>query len=671
MPFSGPTYSLPAGAIIPPGTPLDAIVQHNSPLQDIETALNLLSASTTVVTSRTAISTIDTSKTTTVLLYEGLRSGCWEWKAGDYSAQVTADTRQGMYVQSSFTAPTLGCWVRRRYDVYIDIGWFGVAGTGQSADGDDGLGINAAISMLRTFGSQAGLGGFNLRVTGRGRMYYHTTPINATLITNARNCTIEEMYLISACTGHIAFCGVGCQFIEFRHIFIQGVVANPPDWGFVFGRRDDGGPGPFPISNGIRFHQCEFTGDFKYAGFVNNGAEVFHCGDLRGQNGYPSASKCGSFIGGSSATLARTVGAFPSSPYIAIAQSVHSCGDIKIDNHNIQMGKYATKTITNISSANPMVITMAPADLLDLVTTYGLANDKEVIIETCTGTGGVVETRHADVLPGKTVIVKAINTGAGTFQCHEHKTGGAPGTIGAYDGTVLTGTFAAATLTLPTGPSIILGTGCGLLHSDGYLVSYSREAILIDLTDDNNWAWNIHINGHMEPVKDHIVRFIGGGVAPARIVTGFSLTVDNSIVQQSHIIMDQTTQPVIFFNPKIHFSSAATNPKDGLFSNPQFAEIRCGDLMVPDVTMFQALTSYADFTGDFGVMNLLDRRYVSAGEFWVKQQKVIGVPVGGWIDPTGSFSRATFDTTTVTTANLAQRVYGLIKDLKTHGLLKT
>jgi hypothetical protein len=41
----------------------------------------------------------------------------------------------------------------------------------------------------------------------------------------------------------------------------------------------------------------------------------------------------------------------------------------------------------------------------------------------------------------------------------------------------------------------------------------------------------------------------------------------------------------------------------------------------------------------------------------------------GWTAPTGTASRATFDTATVTTAELAQRVHALIDDLTTHGLI--
>lgn len=50
--------------------------------------------------------------------------------------------------------------------------------------------------------------------------------------------------------------------------------------------------------------------------------------------------------------------------------------------------------------------------------------------------------------------------------------------------------------------------------------------------------------------------------------------------------------------------------------------------------------------------------------------KVLGVQQTGWTtDPTGTLTRTTFDSTTVTLANLAARVAALIVDLRTHGLV--
>jgi len=57
--------------------------------------------------------------------------------------------------------------------------------------------------------------------------------------------------------------------------------------------------------------------------------------------------------------------------------------------------------------------------------------------------------------------------------------------------------------------------------------------------------------------------------------------------------------------------------------------------------------------------------------WFVRGNKIIGARITGWADPTGTLSRATFDQSTVTLPQLAQRVAQLVLDLKAHGLLGT
>lgn len=49
--------------------------------------------------------------------------------------------------------------------------------------------------------------------------------------------------------------------------------------------------------------------------------------------------------------------------------------------------------------------------------------------------------------------------------------------------------------------------------------------------------------------------------------------------------------------------------------------------------------------------------------------QVVRARVTGWGTPTGTTTKTAFDTATVTTSQLAERVKGLIEDLKTHGLI--
>jgi hypothetical protein len=55
--------------------------------------------------------------------------------------------------------------------------------------------------------------------------------------------------------------------------------------------------------------------------------------------------------------------------------------------------------------------------------------------------------------------------------------------------------------------------------------------------------------------------------------------------------------------------------------------------------------------------------------YYLNNVKVLGARITGWGAPTGTASRATFDTSTVTHATLSQVVKALIDDLRTHGVI--
>jgi hypothetical protein len=59
----------------------------------------------------------------------------------------------------------------------------------------------------------------------------------------------------------------------------------------------------------------------------------------------------------------------------------------------------------------------------------------------------------------------------------------------------------------------------------------------------------------------------------------------------------------------------------------------------------------------------------STNYFMVGTNPVVGSRKTGWAAPTGTATRSTFATSTVTTAQLAERVKALIDDLTTHGLI--
>lgn len=74
--------------------------------------------------------------------------------------------------------------------------------------------------------------------------------------------------------------------------------------------------------------------------------------------------------------------------------------------------------------------------------------------------------------------------------------------------------------------------------------------------------------------------------------------------------------------------------------------------------------------GAYNVMVNIDDA-TSGGGYAVADTKVVGARVTGWGAATGTPTRTTFATTTVTTEQLAERVKALIDDLITHGLIGT
>lgn len=58
-----------------------------------------------------------------------------------------------------------------------------------------------------------------------------------------------------------------------------------------------------------------------------------------------------------------------------------------------------------------------------------------------------------------------------------------------------------------------------------------------------------------------------------------------------------------------------------------------------------------------------------AGSYRIGGAQVVGARRSGWGSPTGTATRTAFDTASVTTAQLAQRVKALIDDLAAHGLI--
>ncbi|ANK73725.1 hypothetical protein FA04_14515 [Ensifer adhaerens] len=94
------------------------------------------------VATRTALKAVDSTKVTTAYLREDGREGTFLWRSGDYSAEIAADTQEGVYIKADAIAATSGAWVRD-FNGTVRPQWYGAIGDGVA---DDTAEISAAIA---------------------------------------------------------------------------------------------------------------------------------------------------------------------------------------------------------------------------------------------------------------------------------------------------------------------------------------------------------------------------------------------------------------------------------------------------------------------------------------------------------------------------------------------
>lgn len=92
------------------------------------------------VDTRTSLKALDPSKDKAAILLESGRKGVFTWEVGDFSARVTLDTQEGIYVKANSVASSEGAWVRS--------GEVTVSSFGATATTDSSVAISAMASVL-------------------------------------------------------------------------------------------------------------------------------------------------------------------------------------------------------------------------------------------------------------------------------------------------------------------------------------------------------------------------------------------------------------------------------------------------------------------------------------------------------------------------------------------
>lgn len=103
-----------------------------------------------------ALKALDTDTTTAAYLKQSGREGQFFWRPGDYSAEIAADPREGLYIKADGIAATAGAWVRQGGWAVsgVNVQWFGAVGDGVA---DDTAALQAAIDIADVVSVPRGL----------------------------------------------------------------------------------------------------------------------------------------------------------------------------------------------------------------------------------------------------------------------------------------------------------------------------------------------------------------------------------------------------------------------------------------------------------------------------------------------------------------------------------
>lgn len=121
------------------------------------------------VANLTQLKALDATKVTGALLKQDGRRGEFAFVLGDFSSQVSADTLEGLYVESNVVPASTGVWARVWDGTKASVHWWGAIGDySESSPGaatDNSAAFNAAIANAQV-------------ITARPGLYMHSETIN-------------------------------------------------------------------------------------------------------------------------------------------------------------------------------------------------------------------------------------------------------------------------------------------------------------------------------------------------------------------------------------------------------------------------------------------------------------------------------------------------------------
>ncbi|AVH41805.1 hypothetical protein [Agrobacterium tumefaciens] len=168
--------------------------------------------------SVSAIAAIDTTLVKTAYLDADGRSGIFSFKAGDYTAKIASDPRNGVYIKADAISASLGAWVRQDGWALagVNVDWFGTVGGGVA---DDTVAIQAALD----FGYDANFGRNSYKAS-------YLSVVND--YQNIRGCGRETLILDASTSADLFLVGDGTNQIvdvtlsDFRVWAADGVTKS-------------------------------------------------------------------------------------------------------------------------------------------------------------------------------------------------------------------------------------------------------------------------------------------------------------------------------------------------------------------------------------------------------------------------------------------------------------
>jgi hypothetical protein len=200
-------------------------------------------ANAVYVSTRASLKAIDPTTTLIAAAYleESGREGQFVWKSGNFSAQITADTQEGLFLKADTIAASAGAWVRV-VPAQINAAWFGIDFTGVA---NSATAVQAGINLSASLGAELYFPAGRVRL---GSMI--TIPPSARIVGpgklaeySAEGVTAKDMVF------HIDHTGVGFQakgrtgqrsirgISTYRNQPVPGAGAFTPtanDWDFQF-----------------------------------------------------------------------------------------------------------------------------------------------------------------------------------------------------------------------------------------------------------------------------------------------------------------------------------------------------------------------------------------------------------------------------------------------------